>query len=195
MAVHSLNGETTGGDVRQAPLNAGNTWINPRTENSDSVPQILIGYQEDGFGDGINYGIKVSQFGYDVNEASDSQLIMSSAFNNFKISATGTIRVYKSANSSWAVNYVDLTSLFASASNPAILVFADYNNELLPSTYATDSGTYAGYVQLSFNYEVDDQPYLFLEVTAPNYGAGSNTAYVQSLDVSFRYYILEETAT
>lgn len=44
-----------------------------------------MGYQPDGFGTGVDYGIKVAQPGVDVNSATDSQLVMSSAFNMFKI--------------------------------------------------------------------------------------------------------------
>lgn len=51
--------------------------------------RVLLGYQKGGFG-ANNYGIKISQNGFDVRAATDSQLIMSSGFNSFKIIQTGT---------------------------------------------------------------------------------------------------------
>lgn len=53
--------------------------------------RVLIGFQKDGFGTGNDYGIKVSQDGVDVKTAPDDDLIMSSAFNMFKIVASGTL--------------------------------------------------------------------------------------------------------
>lgn len=52
--------------------------------------RVVLGYQKDGFGTGVDYGIKVSQAGYDVRTATDDQLAMSSAFNMFKIVQSGT---------------------------------------------------------------------------------------------------------
>lgn len=158
------------------------------------TPRILFGYQKDGFGVGSDYGLKISQPGYDVTTATDTELVFNSNYNSFKILATGTISVSKAANDSFEVGSVDLSGVTGITDTPAILVFADYNNELLPSTYPITSGTYAGYVQLSFNYEVDSTITLFVEVSAPNYGAGSNVAYVNPLDTTFRYYVLVETS-
>lgn len=48
---------------------------------SDGVnDRVLLGYQLNGFGTGKNYGFKVSREGYDVDTATDAQLIMSSKF-------------------------------------------------------------------------------------------------------------------
>lgn len=52
----------------------------------------LLGYQEDGFGNS-SFGFKVAQPGYDAETATDDQLVMSSAFNNFKIVYSGTINL------------------------------------------------------------------------------------------------------
>lgn len=49
--------------------------------------RVLAGYDKDGFGAGHDYGIKVSQENYDVTDAVDANLVMSSAFNLFKVVA------------------------------------------------------------------------------------------------------------
>ena len=41
----------------------------------------LIGYQKNGWGEGIDFGIKVSKPGVDVTEASDDQLLFSDSFD------------------------------------------------------------------------------------------------------------------
>lgn len=156
------------------------------------TPRVLLGYQADGFGTGQDYGIKVSQNGSNVLDAPASDLIMSSQFNNFKIISTGTVSVNKAANDEYETGSVDLSGVEEITTTPAILVWADYNNELLPTSYATATGAYAGYNQIAFNYEVDSTPTLFVEVTCPNYGPGANVAYVNPLAVTFRYYILKE---
>ena len=61
-----------------------------------TVPQILFGYQKDGFGTGTDYGLKVSKPGQDVttngvNGVGNANLIFNSAYNTFKIVATGTL--------------------------------------------------------------------------------------------------------
>jgi len=48
--------------------------------NDGANDRVLIGYQLNGFGVSKNYGIKVSREGYDVDTATDAQLIMSSKF-------------------------------------------------------------------------------------------------------------------
>ena len=52
--------------------------------------RVLIGYDKDGFGTGKDFGIKVSKEGYEVSTTGDANLIMNSAYNMFKIVATGT---------------------------------------------------------------------------------------------------------
>lgn len=61
--------------------------------NDGTNDRVLAGYLKDGFGTGVNYGFKVSQSGYDVKTATDDHIIMSSAYNMFKIVATGTITI------------------------------------------------------------------------------------------------------
>ena len=49
--------------------------------NDGSNNNILIGYQEDGFGVGVDYGMKLARAGYAVETATDAQLIFSSKFS------------------------------------------------------------------------------------------------------------------
>lgn len=51
--------------------------------------RLLLGYQKEGFSNG-SMGVKLSQEGVDVLDATSEQLIWSSDFNSFKILATGT---------------------------------------------------------------------------------------------------------
>ena len=60
-----------------------------KSVDSDGRTVALMGYQENGFG-ASSFGFKVAQPGYDAETATDDQLVMSSAFNSFKIVATGT---------------------------------------------------------------------------------------------------------
>lgn len=76
----------------------GNEVINKGTQQGYLVSdgtnnRVLVGFQRDGFGDGKDYGIKVSQEGFDVNSASEDELVMSSGFNNFKIIQSGTTTI------------------------------------------------------------------------------------------------------
>lgn len=99
MGLHSVDGQNLAFDRNHSPLNAGSTWVNPvRDGNSNNVPQILIGYQKNGFGTNKDYGIKVSKPTKDVRTAGNSDLVMSSAFNMFKIVSTGTLTAYYTAS-------------------------------------------------------------------------------------------------
>ena len=57
------------------------------------TPRVLMGKQIGQGGDPDFYGIKVSQVDNDVTSAADDKLVMSSAFNMFKIVQTGTATV------------------------------------------------------------------------------------------------------
>ena len=89
-----------GQEIQNVKQIAGNSTSNTVTySNAPSIGQIesdgtnnrvLVGYDKDGFGTGKDWGIKVSKSGYDVLTAADTNLVMSSAFNNLKVYATGT---------------------------------------------------------------------------------------------------------
>lgn len=49
--------------------------------NDGGSDRYLIGYQKDGWGEGVDFGIKISQEGVDVKEAEDSQLLYKSNFS------------------------------------------------------------------------------------------------------------------
>jgi hypothetical protein len=160
--------------------------------------RILIGYQKAGFGT-KDLGIKVSQEGYDVKTATDAQLVMSSAFNAFKIVLSGTVtltvpdpmishttytatiphglstapafQAYVTVPSGWSgLNANQLTQL------PTML---------LDSDVATNGATLFAYVQGRC-----DSTNLYLDVMNPaeTNQAGMGTSWV------FKYYILQETA-
>jgi len=58
--------------------------------NDGVTDRALWGYQKGGFEDGDDFGFKISKKGVRVQDATDDQLIMSSAFDNFKILDSGT---------------------------------------------------------------------------------------------------------
>ncbi len=97
-----MNGaEFNGGFLRNIPPNANsseqvaainevinrlNDLLRTQTFSDDTTRRMLIGYQEDGWGAGKNFGIKISQEGIDVVSATDDQLLFSmdlSAWNWF----------------------------------------------------------------------------------------------------------------
>lgn len=69
-----------------------------RIVGDSSNRRLLEGYHQGGFGN-EDFGFKISQEGVDVTEANDDQLIMSSAFNMFKIHMTGTATINLSGGS------------------------------------------------------------------------------------------------
>lgn len=56
--------------------------------NDGTLNRVFLGLLPDG-----SYGMKVSQDGYDVSAATDSELIFNSSYNMFKIIATGTTSI------------------------------------------------------------------------------------------------------
>lgn len=155
------------------------------------TPRVLIGYQKDGFGTGSDYGIKVSQDGYDVTTATASQLAMSSQFNNFKIIGSGTLRVTKAASVAYAVNQVDLSTIPDFSDYAAVIAFTDYSHESIPSTYVMTSGAQSGKINMLMTYEIDASGDLFFELFCPDVGG----LYATALDIGFKYFVLAETTT
>jgi len=75
-----------------------------------------------------DWGIKISKEGYDVKTASDNQLIFSSAFNNWKVHASGTVNLILDGENS---NYVDIYhSLEYVPTAMAFLVWGDISSKL-----------------------------------------------------------------
>jgi len=65
-----------------------------------------------------DYGARVSKTGYDVKTATDTQLVYSSAFNNFKVYAAGTTTLTLTGG---AQNHVDVSHSLGYV--PAFIVF------------------------------------------------------------------------
>lgn len=136
MALHDVEGNIQAVDNSFQQFGLGTNSVSPVREgqtvgkivtksnqiistDSTGVDRVLLGFQEDGFGTGKDQGIKVSQDGYDVLTATNSQLIMSSAFNMFKIIATGSGRI--SAGAAGSSTYVDITHNLGV--KPVVLLF------------------------------------------------------------------------
>jgi hypothetical protein len=119
------------------------------TVGDGTTERVLVGFQKDGFGVGQDYGIKVSQDGFDVKTATDEQLVMSSAFNMFKIVQTDTVTVGElEVDTTSAAPIIASTSLDISypvgTSDPIVLAFLNSEDTLgvqnpTPSTIANDS--------------------------------------------------------
>lgn len=158
--------------------------------------RILVGYDPDGFGTGIDYGIKVSQEGYDVLTAADNNLVMSSAFNLFKIVATGTASVTgddRSGSGLWAATSATNTFTLAHGLGyvPTYLVYGDQTGSLrnyYPGGYAFNAS------MANYPFEAEVQVY----ADATNFKiffstrGGSNFS---ATTLSLRYYLMRETAT
>lgn len=65
-----------------------------------------------------DYGLRVSKSGYNVTTATDTQLVYSSSFNNFKVHAAGTTTLTLTGG---AQNSVDVTHSLGYV--PAFMVF------------------------------------------------------------------------
>lgn len=150
--------------------------------------RVVAGLLPDG-----TYGIKISQIGYDVATATDSQLVLSSAFNGFKIVKSGTISLLKGASSTLG----SVTIAHERSSVPNVMAFGGFRGgsyteyySLLPLTVSRSSGADSGKVLYNIGVTVDATNItLFLET--PDFA--SNTFYTSAMTVAFRYYILEET--
>jgi hypothetical protein len=76
-----------------------NTVAQGTLVNDGNNDRILLGFQKDGFGTGVDYGLKISKDGEDVKTASNDNLIFNSAQNVFKIVGAGTMTVNKAGGS------------------------------------------------------------------------------------------------
>lgn len=126
-------------------------------KDNTGVTRVLAGYEKDGFGVGQDYGLKVSQNGFDASSATDSQLVMSSGFNLFKIVQSGTMTVTPATIAEGRPPY-DNTPLGQVAHNlgfvPAFLVYyigktgstPDATvNANLPISFLSPNGAFSSY--------------------------------------------------
>lgn len=83
-----------------------------------------------------DYGLRVSKTGYDVKTATNTQLVYSSSFNNFKVYAAGTATLTLTGG---AMNSVDITHSLGYV--PAYMVFVIDGSTLRRSPTALADGT------------------------------------------------------
>ena len=154
-----------------------------------STPVLLMGYQKDGFGTGVDYGFKVAKPGYDVTTAGNANLSFNSAYNTFKIVLTGTLTIpATSAGTTGSINVSHGLS-----ATPAFVAYSQ--NPSLPTIYN----------QLPFGPPVvgganDGKMQFYISAYS------SSTLFSTSIDVmtlyggssvpiTVKYYLLQETAS
>lgn len=158
--------------------------------------RVLVGFSKDGFGEGIDYGIKVSQEGYDVKSADDDKLVMSSAFNSFKIVATGTLSLSAPSLNTGGANYgssIPSTSSFnhGLGYTPTILAYWDGGGgeySLIPRTSLL-SNTSNSFCQYAIIASVDDTA---VTASMSLFGYNVNTT---AFAVNVKYYLMRESAS
>lgn len=175
MSETTPTGSDTMGGIRDA-----------RLVHDGITNRVLLGYDKDGFGTGNDYGIKVSKAGFDVLTAADSNLILSSAFNSFKIVTTGNVSL-TIPNATGSVS----VSVAHGLSAPPMVVaayLAPAGAVYHPLPYFTQGAYSGGNLTLTswVRWDVDGTNVIF--------------SYDQSTIVTFgtasiRYYILQETAS
>jgi hypothetical protein len=155
-------------------------------------PRLLAGEYPDG-----SIKIKLSQKGYDVNTATDDQLIWSSDFNSFKIVMSGTVSA--SPPASWTDSQVIRTTIVHGQTNiPAFLVYVTNPNtgvgyissglSNLPSSIYYPGGG-GGAVLMSQAGVDNTNLYIDLINMTGVTATGFNT-----LSWTYKYYILKETS-
>lgn len=184
--------------------NDGQELINKSNQQGQSVgdgtnERVITGYQKDGFGTGKDYGIKVSQDGVDVRTASDDQLVMSSAFNMFKIVGTGEVTIVKQANSTSANTSVGhglsyRPEIFATVTLSSALGGYSINYPYIQMILASGDATKPGRITELTRILVDDNNIDFNYWTPDVTPGAGGTPYATEVTVTFRYYLLAETA-
>lgn len=159
------------------------------TKDDSGTQRLLIGYQEDGFANG-NVGVKMSQQGVDVAEATSDELIFSTDFNSFKIISTGTATVTKPAGASLATTTVAHGQ--AGVGGLIAIAFVDPTSSgsdkiQTPHVEFTSAGVLYGYYNLFTN-----PTNMVFSVATPNVVGG---LFGVAFTASFKYYILRETAS
>lgn len=161
--------------------------------NDGDNDRVLAGFQKGGFG-AKDFGIKVSQDGYDVSTATDDQLVMSSAFNSFKIVSKGTATIALPAIGTGITREIPHNLGFV----PTPLVYftgegpmsGSSSRTLLPMGLANISSPEAfGRVVFDSWYEASITSYaLYINLTNANRDPS-----VVGIDVNFTYYLLRES--
>lgn len=185
-----------GQEIQNVKQIAGNSTSNTVTySNAPSIGQIvsdgtnnrvLVGYDKDGFGTGKDWGIKVSKSGYDVLTAADTNLVMSSAFNNLKVYATGTATLTTSGGS-------------PRTSSTTITHNLGYS-PIIVGSITLSSGLSSEIMAFPGAYYIHDGSVFRVRVISEYFATNTNTATIQvredvgSGTWTIRYYILVETS-
>lgn len=164
--------------------------------DSGGVNRVLMGYQKDGFGSGHDYGVKVSQNGFDVGTATDAQLVMSSGFNSFKIVQSGntTLGNFSVGSSGAAFNTSDDLGTTLTTHNlgyvPICLVFLNLSGAYVPLPLTTLGSSGPGFAFWKTWYAYTTSTQLILERQGTTY---NDTASFTGDQV--KWYLLRETAS
>lgn len=149
--------------------------------NDGNDDRVLVGWDDEGFGAGVDYGVKVSQAGNDVKTCASDKLVLSSEFNMFKIAATGIDSIAGTGTGSYSTTINHNLGYI-----PTVLI---YVSDADPPTWTTAIPLFVGgappfSAQRSFWYEATTTQ---LVIHYREYLGVSLTWY-------FRYYLMRETA-
>lgn len=189
MGIHTMDMKTVSPDSLTVPVSNTNTaGLSPSIEgNTNSVPQVLVGYQKNGFGTGIDQGIKVSRQGVDVKTATNDQLVMSSAFNSFKIVASGVATVSKPPG-----QYLSTTTIaHGQSAAPIFMAYFLYDGGYTPIPFTAMNSSGVGVMQFWANSTSSN---IVIQLAVPSGAPYDALDLTGSSALALRYYILVETA-
>lgn len=180
-----MNAQIISDGVSGGSLSTGNVGEEFGTVlNDGTTPRVLIGYQEDGFGEGKNWGIKVSQDGEDVTTCTDDKLVMSSGFNSFKIVASGTAVIQEAAG----VASATVTVTHNLGYKPAVFAFWESSGGDISPLPKIAWNTSTGHVNFSFEvYSITETEVIFGMYYNPGVYSGNPQ--------NIKYYLCRETAS
>lgn len=201
MAIHSVDNKTEGvqDQMQQIREGLGTTSISPVIEgqeqgyvttknaqilaNDGTYNRVAIGQRSDG-----TYGIKVSKPGYDALTAADTNLNMSSDFNNLKVYMTGSVTLTPTAYGSAgrATTTVTTNLGYYPIIVGSVLLPAAYSNDTVgfPLQYAGWSGTTCDIIT---TVDYFAQPNSFDIVATSSFDINN--------PITVKYYVLVESGT
>lgn len=147
--------------------------------------RVLVGFQQNGFGTGVDYGFKVSQSGYDVATAVDSQMVMSTAFNMFKI-VDKIILSYPAYT--YSAGQFNVTASHDYGYTPVYFGFSKMN-------FVNGAVNYENVIPLGYNsgandFQINSTEYTFVWRTTGDPGLPDDDL----VDIAVTVYIMQETA-
>lgn len=186
----------TGTGPIQANLNGRIFWDQARgklvIKDEDGTQRLLASAES----------IKLSQSGFNVETATDSQLVFSSEFNLFKIVGSGELTVPQMSTTLFSTNtYTDSKSSSQINHNlsftPAVIAFMGVGSTytLMPFSFTSAGGTGGGIATYSWTvYSTDTYVQAFGYAT--EFGASwSGGTDANKSARSIKYYLLQETAS